>query len=132
MVVKLLTVCDITKVRSVSIMATKTKNSPKLLTAGHTRVSWRRLVVLASLALNIGFIVIWIGLSATHSLDGLFMANGLERYCSSNNDNKFKDSTDQVRALRDYVCDAPDAHQHFEEGFKKYLDAKGIPHGTNE
>jgi hypothetical protein len=113
-------------------MATKTKSSPKLLTAGHSRISWRRLIILASLALNIGFIVIWISLSATHSLDGLFMANGLERYCSRDNDNKFKDSSDQVKALRDYVCNAPDAHKYFEEGYNNYLDAKGIPRATSE
>lgn len=112
--------------------STSTKGSQKLLTAGHPRVSLRRLVILASITLNIGFIVIWIGLAATHSLDGLFMADGLERYCSSNNDDKFKESSDQVKALRDYVCDAPDAHQYFQDGLSKYLDSKGIPHAIKE
>lgn len=111
---------------------TSTKGSQKLLTAGRPRVSWRRLVILASLTLNIGFLVIWIGFGATHALDGLFMASGLERYCSSNNDDKFVDSSDQVKALRNYVCDTPDAHQYFQDGLSKYLDSKGIPHATKE
>lgn len=109
-----------------------TKSSPKLLTAGHTRISWRRLVILASLTLNIGFLVIWIGFGATHALDGLFMADGLERYCSSNNDDKFAESSEQVKALRNYVCDTPDAHQYFQDGLSKYLDSRGIPHAIKE
>lgn len=109
-------------------MATsKAKSSQKLLTAGHVRLSWKRLLVFASVTLNIGFIVIWISLASTHSLDGIFMADGLARYCSSENDNKFTTATEEVRALRDYVCDEPDAHPYFNEGFKKYLEAKNIP-----
>lgn len=111
---------------------TKSKASPKLLPAGGQRVSLRRLIILASVTLNVGFLVIWVGLAATNSLDGLFMADGLERYCSSTNDDKFKDSTAQVKALRDYVCDRPDADKYFQEGFGKYLDAKNIPRATNE
>jgi hypothetical protein len=114
---------------------TKTKasqTSQKLLTAGRWHISWRRLIILASLSLNIGFIVLWIGLSSTNNLDGVFMANGLDRYCSSSNDDKFKDSTDQVKALRNYVCDTPDAHQYFQDGLSRYLDSKGISHGTSE
>ena len=114
-------------------MATsKSKASPKLLTAGGQRVSWRKLVILASVTLNVGFIVIWVSLASTYSLDGLFMANGLERYCSSQNDDKFKDATAQVAALREYVCDRPDADQYFQDGFAKYLDAKGIPRPTSD
>jgi hypothetical protein len=112
--------------------ASKPKASPKLLTGGGQRVSWRRLIVLASVTLNVGFLVIWVSLASSYSLDGLFMANGLDRYCSEVNDDKFKDSTAQVKALRDYVCDRPDADQYFQEGFAKYLDSKGIPRATNE
>ena len=114
---------------------TKTKapqTSQKLLTAGHWRISWRRLIILASLALNIGFIVLWVGLASTNNLDGMFMANGLDRYCSTSNDDKFKDSSDQVKALRNYVCDSPDAHQYFQDGLSKYLDSKGITHANKE
>ncbi|HSE60923.1 MAG TPA: hypothetical protein VLA88_01355 [Candidatus Saccharimonadales bacterium] len=111
---------------------TKSKATPKLLPAGGQRVSIRRLMILASVTLNIGFVVIWISLAATSSLDGLFMAKGLERYCSSSNDDKFGDSTAQVKALREYVCDRPDADMYFQEGFGKYLDSKNIPRATNE
>jgi hypothetical protein len=105
---------------------TKTKSTPKLLTAGHNRISWRRLIILASITLNIGFIVIWIGLSATNSLDGLFMEDGLTRYCSENNDDKFKDSKEEVRALRNYVCYHPEAKEFFDKGYNDYLQVKGI------
>lgn len=111
---------------------TKTKNSPKLLTAGHNRVSWRRLIILASITLNIGFIVIWVGLAATNSLDGLFMEDGLKRYCSQGNDDKFKDSKEDVKALRDYVCYVPDSKEFFDKGFNEYLQFKGITAGTRE
>jgi hypothetical protein len=111
---------------------TKSKASPKLLNAGGRRISLRRLIILASVTLNVGFLVIWVSLASSYSLDGLFMANGLDRYCSSLNDDKFKDSTVQVKALRDYVCDRPDADQYFQDGFEKYLDSKGIPRATNE
>ncbi len=111
---------------------TKSKSSPKLLGAGKWPISWTRLFIAASLVLNIGFVVVWVSLAGTNTLDGVFMANGLERYCSAGNDDKFKDSTSQVKGLRSYVCDTPDAHQYFQDGLTKYFDAKGIPHGTKE
>ena len=111
--------------------ATKAKSSPKLLTAGRWRFSWRRMLITTSITLNIGFLVIWISLATTNSLDGLFMADGLDRYCSSANDDKFTSATLQVKAMRDYVCNSNDAHQYFSEGYYKYLDSKGISHPTN-
>jgi hypothetical protein len=111
---------------------TKSKPAQKLLSAGGLRFSWRRMIILASLAFNVGFIVIWISLASSNSLDGLFMADGLERYCSTSNDDKFDGSTTQVKALRDYVCDRSDASTYFHDGLNKYLDAKGIPRATNE
>lgn len=102
--------------------------SQKLLTAGRWHMSWKRLFICASLALNIGFLVIWAGILFSNALDGLFIADGLERYCSSNNDDKFTNSSEQVKALRDYVCDAPDAHKYFQQGLSNYLDSKGISH----
>ena len=108
--------------------AKTTANPQKLLPSGRWRVSWRRLLIVTSITLNIGFVVIWIGLSVTNSLDGLFIANGLERYCSSSNDDKYKDSSEQVKALRDYVCDTPDAHKYFQQGLSNYLDSKGLSH----
>ena len=111
--------------------ASKSKASPKLLSAGGQRISWRRLVIFASLALNVGFIVLWVSLTTT-SLDGLFMADGLGRYCSSANDDKFTNETDKVKALREYVCDRPQADKYFQAGFADYLDAKGVPRATSE
>ena len=111
---------------------TKVKPTPKLLTAGRFRVSWKRLVIFASLALNIGFIVLWISLSVTNSLDGLFMDPGLDRYCSTVNDDKFSTSSTQVKELRNYVCDRNDAHKYFQDGLNKYLDSKNVQHATSE
>lgn len=105
---------------------TKSKGTQKLLTAGGTRISWRRLIILASLTLNIGFIVIWVGLASTNSLDGLFMEDGLQRYCSDVNDDKFTDSSEKVKALRNYVCYHPEARDFFDKGYNEYLQFKGI------
>jgi hypothetical protein len=114
-------------------MATnKSKASPKLLSAGGQRISWRRLIIFMSVTLNVGFVVIWLSFAGTSALDGLFMANGLERYCAGYNDDKFVSSTEKVKALREYVCDRPEADKYFQEGYAKYLDAKGIPRATNE
>lgn len=109
--------------------ANKTKGSPKkLLTAGKWNLSWKRLLITGSVVVNIAFIVVFISLVGTYSLDGLFMGPGLERYCSSANDDKFVGSTEQIKALRNYVCDTSDAHQYFVSGLDKYLDSKGLSH----
>lgn len=105
----------------------KSTKTQKLLPAGGTRISLRRLVIFASVTLNVGFIVLWVSLAATNSLDGLFMENGLARYCASNNDDKFSSATPQVKELRNYVCDTPGATQYFHEGLNKYYESKGIP-----
>jgi hypothetical protein len=91
-------------------------------------LSWKRLLIAGSVALNIAFIVLMLSVGISNALDGIFMASGLERYCSSNNDDKFTSSTVQVKALRNYVCDSPDANQYFKDGLNKYLDSKGISH----
>lgn len=105
----------------------KSTKTQKLLPAGGTRISLRRLVIFASVTLNVGFIVLWLSLAATHSLDGLFMENGLARYCNTNNDDKFAAATPQVKELRNYVCDRPDAAKYFHEGLNNYYQSKGIP-----
>jgi hypothetical protein len=112
-------------------MAT-TKKSPKLLTAGRWHPSVRRFIIFGSFAVNIAFVVLALTFASTNVLDGVIMPNGLVRYCASANDDKFKDSADRVKALRDYVCDRPEPTQYFHEGFNKYLDTKGIPHTTKE
>lgn len=89
-------------------------------------LSWKKLLIAGSVSLNIAFIVLMLSVGISNALDGIFMASGLERYCSSVNDDKFNGSSAQVKALRNYVCDTSDAHQYFIDGFDKYLDSKGI------
>lgn len=108
-------------------MAT-TKKTPKLLQPGRWHPSLRRFVILASLTLNVGFLVILIALSTTTSLDGLLMPTALDRYCSTANDDKFKSQDAKVKALRTYVCDRSDAHTYFSDGYYKYLDSLKIPY----
>jgi hypothetical protein len=105
-----------------------TKKTPKLLQPGRWHPSIKRLVILASLALNIGFLVVLIAISTTTVLDGLFMPTALERYCSTNNDDKFQKEDAKVKALRAYVCDRTDAHTYFTDGYYKYLDSIKVPY----
>ncbi|HSW81154.1 MAG TPA: hypothetical protein VLG40_02040 [Candidatus Saccharimonas sp.] len=109
-------------------MATTKKSASQKAKTGAWGLSWKRLLVAGSITLNIAFIVVMLSVSISNALDGVFMASGLERYCSSVNDDKFNGSSVQVKALRNYVCDTPDAHQYFVDGLNKYLDSKGISH----
>lgn len=104
------------------------KKSPKLLGPGRWHPSLKRLVIFASLALNVGFIVVLIAVASTTVLDGLFMPTALERYCSTANDDKFKSEDAKVIALRAYVCDRSSAHTYFTDGYYKYLDALKVPY----
>jgi hypothetical protein len=104
-------------------MATsKKKSAPK--TSVGWRVSWRRMIIFASFAVNIGFLVLFITLMTTNVLDGVLMPAGLDRYCSTRNDEKFATAKPKIKALREYVCDRPEAHPYFKEGLQKYLDSK--------
>jgi hypothetical protein len=104
-----------------------TKKTPKLLEAGWRKPSVRRFVIFASFALNIAFVVLLLTISTTNKLDGVFMPVALERYCSTANDDKFQKEDAQLKALRGYVCDRPDAHQYFHGGYKDYLKSLDIP-----
>lgn len=88
--------------------------------------SWTRLFIAASVAANIAFVVVVATMITSHSLDGMFMNEGLQRYCNTANDDKFSDNPAKVRALRYYTCARGDAAQYFQEGFQKYLDYKHI------
>jgi hypothetical protein len=88
--------------------------------------SWKNFFAALSVAANIGFVVIVITMMGTHVLDGMFMNEGLTRYCASENNDKFKNASDKVKALRVYTCADGDAAQYFNDGFTKYLDVKGI------
>lgn len=88
--------------------------------------SWGGFLIAASVTLNIAFIVLMILMMTTNTLDGMLMNEGLKRYCSSTNDDKFSDASARVKALRVYTCGSGDAKQYFESGFQDYLNAKGI------
>lgn len=100
----------------------KTKSAPK----GKWMGPWKNFFIALSVAANIGFVVIVITMMSTHVLDGMFMNEGLTRYCASENNDKFKNASDKVKALRVYTCADGDAAQYFNDGFNRYLDAKGI------
>ncbi len=106
-------------------MATS-KKSPKKAKAMVWNMSWKQLFIAASVAANIGFVVVVATMMTSHTLDGMFMNEGLTRYCVSDNNDKFTDATDKVKALRAYTCGSGDAKMYFENGFKSYLDYKGI------
>lgn len=107
------------------------KKTLKLLEAGSPQWSWRRFFIATSVTLNIGFIVVIITMATTNGLDGMFMNEGLQRYCLTVNDGRFEDTTKMTRALRDYTCERSDAAAYFKEGFHKYLDYKNIPYLKN-
>ncbi|HVI69693.1 MAG TPA: hypothetical protein VM581_04535 [Magnetospirillaceae bacterium] len=89
-------------------------------------MSWKQFFISLSIAANIGFIVVVITMMTSHVLDGMFMNEGLTRYCSSVNDDKFADAGDKVKALRAYTCASGDAKQYFDSSFQSYLDYKNI------
>jgi hypothetical protein len=108
-------------------MATDKKSAPaKKKSLMMWGLSWARLLIAASVAANIAFVVLVIAMITTHELDGMFMNEGLTRYCLGANDDKFSDTSAKVKALRSYTCAAGDAKTYFNEGFQKYLDVKGI------
>lgn len=109
-------------------MAVAKKPAKKVtqVTVGKWAMSWKEFFVALSVAANIGFVVIVVTMMSSHALDGMFMNEGLTRYCASENNDKFGNSTEKVKALRAYTCASGDAKQYFNDGFNKYLTAKGI------
>lgn len=89
-------------------------------------MSWKTFFISLSVAANIGFAVVVITMMSSHVLDGMFMREGLNRYCAPQNDEKFSDNSEKTKAFRDYTCAQGDAKDFFNEGFKQYLEAKGI------
>lgn len=88
------------------------------------KISWKNLFIAASVSANIAFIVVIITMMTSHSLDGMFIKEGLTRYCASDNNDKFAASATNVQALRAYTCASGDAKAYFNEGFQKYVDSK--------
>jgi len=89
-------------------------------------MSWKNFFIALSVAANIGFVVVVATMMTSHVMDGMFMREGLNRYCASQNNDKFSDNSEKTKALREYTCASGDAKQYFDDGFKKYLDYKGI------
>lgn len=94
--------------------------------AAGDNMSWKQFLIALSVSANIGFIVVVATMMTSHVLDGMFMNEGLSRYCSSVNDEKFADAGDKTKALRAYTCATGDAKQYFDTGFQSYLDFKNI------
>lgn len=87
---------------------------------------WKGLFFSASVALNIAFVVVFIALIGTSALDVMLMKEGLNRYCATSNDAKFKDSNAKTQALRDFTCARGDASDDFKTALDAYLKTKGI------
>jgi hypothetical protein len=99
---------------------------PVKKTTGTLEMNWTKFFIALSIAANIGFVVVVTTMMTSHALDGMFMREGLNRYCASQNNEKFTDSSEKTKALREYTCASGDAKKYFEEGFNKYLDVKGV------
>jgi hypothetical protein len=89
-------------------------------------VSWKHFFIALSVAANIGFVVVVTTMMTSHVLDGMFMREGLNRYCASQNTDKFSDASEKVKALREYTCATDEAKKYFNDGFDRYLEFKGI------
>lgn len=95
------------------------------VTAGG-QISSKRFFIGLSFAANIAFVVVITTMITSNVLDGMFMKEGLARYCLSVNDSKFVDAGEKSKALRHYTCATGDAKQYFDSGFQEYLDYKNI------
>lgn len=98
----------------------------KSKTQAKWNVSWKQLLVAGSIVLNIAFVVLFVALAGTHSLDSMIMNEGLKRYCTTANDSKFDDAGDETKALRMFTCARGDAQKPFNDALSNYLMMKGI------
>lgn len=102
----------------------QSKQSKTKVTVGN--MSLKQFFIALSIAANIAFVVVIITMMTSNVFDVMFMNEGLSRYCSSANDNKFVDAGEKAQALRAYTCATGEAKQYFDSGFQKYLDYKNI------
>lgn len=107
-----------------------TKKSTKTFELGKWTIQWRDLLIAGSVALNLAVLVLGIAMMATNALDGMFIREGLQRFCNPNNDDKFTGSSDETRAVRDFTCAHGDAKPYFENGLKNYMNDYRIPHAS--
>jgi hypothetical protein len=94
--------------------------------------SWVKLLIAASVVLNIGFIVVMTVVVTSNAFDWTLADQGLVRYCATANDSKFEGMSKQDLALRDFTCARDDAQAYFKDGFQKYLTVKGITTTSNQ
>lgn len=90
------------------------------------KMSWRNFFVAASVALNIAFVVTFITMINTNSLDSMFIKEGLKRYCLDENGALFEESTEQAKELRNFTCATGEAAEPFNKAFNDYLKTKGL------
>src|SRR5688572_11811940 len=109
-------------------MATSKKAS--ITGVKRSKLSWKHFFITASVVANIAFVVAVITMITSNALDGMFMNEGLKRYCLAANDRKFSDNSDYAKALRHYTCARGDAETYFYDGFNTYLDYKNIQRPT--
>ncbi len=119
--------CDICSGKGECLMAGAKQAVKKSNTrAEGSKISGKQFFIALSFAANIAFVVVVTTMMTSHVLDGMFMNEGLTRYCSSVNNSKFTDAGDKARALREYTCATGDAKQYFDTGFQSYLDYKNV------
>lgn len=104
---------------------TKAKSSMMTMT---WKPSWKGLFVSGSVALNVALLVFLLLVTYTNAVDGMFMQEGLSRYCSTTNDSMFTNASAKTQALRSFTCASGDAQPYFSDGYNKYLDSKSIAH----
>lgn len=102
------------------------KVTKKSVSVGKWEMSWKNLLFAASVTVNIAFIVVFLTMIFTNKLDGMFIEEGLARYCSSANDSLYANSEETVKALRDFACAKGDAKPYFDSAFKIYSFSRGI------
>lgn len=102
------------------------KKVPKKIAVGKWQMSWKSLFFAASVTLNIAFVVVFCMMIFTNKLDGMFITEGLSRYCSTANDVVYSDSDDNVKALREFTCAKGDAQPYFDNAFKTYKVTEGV------
>jgi len=71
-------------------------------------------------------VVVFITMTMTSALDGMLMKEGLNRYCSEANDQKFEDNSAKTQALRDFSCARGEARDDFRAALDAYLQSRGL------
>lgn len=91
--------------------------------------SWRNFFIATSVTLNIAFIIVFATMMWTNRLDGMFIREGLARYCDEVNDSKFASNSDKAHALRMFTCARDDAKEPFDKAVNDYLQMKQVQNG---